>query len=67
MKILRTIVGMLMCALLVSAAVLPPAVAGGSTYSRFGVGDLVRYGGSRLDDLSHPLCGGIRVYELQLD
>jgi len=27
------------------------ALAGGSTYSRFGVGDLVRYGGSRLDGM----------------
>ena len=26
-----------------------PLVAGGSSYSRFGVGDLVRYGGSRID------------------
>ena len=51
MKILRAMVGMLVCALLVSAAVVPPAVAGGSTYSRFGVGDLVRYGGSRLDGM----------------
>jgi hypothetical protein len=28
---------------------LYPTVAGGSTYSRFGVGDLVRYGGGRLN------------------
>jgi hypothetical protein len=44
-------VSLLVCALLLSVAVVPPAVAGGSSYSRFGVGDLVRYGGSRLDGM----------------
>jgi hypothetical protein len=36
----------ILCALAVFAL---PLVAGGSSYSRFGVGDLVRYGGSRID------------------
>lgn len=43
--------GVVLCALLVSAAPVSEAVAGGSTYSRFGVGDLLRYGGSRLDGM----------------
>ncbi len=34
------------CALAVCSM---PLVAGGSSYSRFGVGDLMRYGGSRID------------------
>lgn len=37
-------------AVLSALAVLSlPLIAGGSSYSRFGVGDLVRYGGSRID------------------
>ena len=43
--------GVVLCALLVSAAMFSDAVAGGSTYSRFGVGDLLRYGGSRVDGM----------------
>lgn len=35
-----------LCALAVFSL---PLIAGGSSYSRFGVGDLVRYGGSRID------------------
>jgi hypothetical protein len=51
MKILRMMVSLLVCALLLSAALVPSALGGGSSYSRFGVGDLVRYGGSRLDGM----------------
>ncbi|MCX6133448.1 MAG: hypothetical protein NTU47_06495 [Ignavibacteriales bacterium] len=51
MKKLRTLRNLSLFALLASAAVVSQAVAGGSTYSRFGVGDLVRYGGSRLDGM----------------
>ena len=38
----------IMLALLLVGIPLYPALAGGSIYSRFGVGDLVRYGGGRL-------------------
>jgi hypothetical protein len=51
MKILRGLVSMFVCALLLSTTVVSPAVAGGSSYSRFGVGDLVRYGGGRLSGM----------------
>ncbi|MGA3244913.1 MAG: hypothetical protein ABSE41_09865 [Bacteroidota bacterium] len=51
MKKALTFTRPILCSLLVMAAVLSHAVAGGSTYSRFGVGDLVRYGGSRLDGM----------------
>lgn len=51
MKIIRVMVSLLAGALLLSAIVVSAAVAGGSSYSRFGVGDLVRYGGSRLDGM----------------
>ena len=41
----KPVLGVL-CALAVFSL---PLLAGGSSYSRFGVGDLVRYGGSRID------------------
>lgn len=49
MKTISTQSSILLYALAAIAGVISPAVAGGPTYTRFGVGDLVRYGGSRLD------------------
>jgi hypothetical protein len=51
MKTNRRYLGVVLCALLVSAALISEADAGGSTYARFGVGDLLRYGGSRVDGM----------------
>lgn len=51
MKNICRYLGVVLCALLVSVAVISEAVAGGSTYARFGVGDLLRHGGSRLDGM----------------
>jgi hypothetical protein len=39
----------LLCMMLLSMGFSSNSLAGGSVYSRFGVGDLLRYGGSRID------------------
>ena len=51
MKILQTSRYLILSLLLASMAIVNHAIASGSSYSRFGVGDLVRYGGGRLDGM----------------
>lgn len=51
MKNLQSPLGRFAATLLIVAIGINTAAAGGSTYSRFGVGDLVRYGGNRLDGM----------------
>ena len=49
MKNISTQLRLLLSTLVVTIGCVLPVAAGGSIYSRFGVGDLIRYGGSRLD------------------
>jgi len=51
MKNFRSWLNPFAAALLIAAIGSSTASAGGSSYSRFGVGDLVRYGGNRLDGM----------------
>ena len=49
MKMKMHSLSVILCALLLSVDVTSIAIAGGPIFSRFGVGDLLRYGGSRID------------------
>ena len=49
MKMKTNSLSIILCALLLSIGSTSTSFAGGPIYSRFGVGDLFRYGGSRID------------------
>jgi hypothetical protein len=49
MKLKNKSLSVILCAFVLSIAFAATSFAGGSIYSRFGVGDLLRYGGSRID------------------
>jgi len=49
MKTKTNSLSIILCALLLSIGSTSTSVGGGPIYSRFGVGDLLRYGGSRID------------------
>jgi hypothetical protein len=49
MKMNTRYLSVILCALLLLTSAPQKSPAGGSIYSRFGVGDLLRYGGSRID------------------
>jgi hypothetical protein len=49
MKMKTNSLSIFLCSLLLSTGITLTSFAGGSIYSRFGVGDLLRHGGSRID------------------
>ena len=49
MKMKTNSLSIILCTLLLSLGAPSTSFAGGSIYSRFGVGDLLRYGGGRID------------------
>jgi hypothetical protein len=49
MKMKKNSLSVILCTLLLLMGSISTSFAGGPTYTRFGVGDLLRYGGSRID------------------